>query len=135
MDKETQIAQTLKQNVPSSDTAHVMAAPVVGDVPTGQPTDYGLDDITVYKLGQHFGENYKESDIEAKQQLGYIYEDIAQRLNTREYPVVVGKINELRRMLGFNHSENARYKLYQWLKLDQKRTQIEMEQNNLRTAL
>lgn len=135
MDKEATIAANLQQKVQTNATQHVMAAPVVGDPATGQPTDYGLDEITVYKLGQHFGENYKESDDVAKQQLGYIYQDISDRLGTREYPVIVGKMNELRRMLGFNHTENARYKLYQWLKLDQKRTQIEQEQNNLRTSL
>lgn len=133
MNEETIVAK-LKQNLPAS-SPHTPALPVVGDEPTGQPTNYGLDEMTVYKLGQHFGENYKDSDSVARQQLGYIYQDIAERLGTREYPVIVGKINDLRRMLGFNHTEDSRYKLYQWLKLDQKRTQIEMEQNNLRTSL
>jgi hypothetical protein len=80
---------------------------------------------------QHFGENYKEGDQIARQQLTYIYEAIADQVGSKDYPVVVAKINDLKRMLGLNHTDNARYKMYQWLKLDQKRSRIEQEQGVL----
>lgn len=127
MDEQT-IADSLRSNVPES-ASHDMAAPVVGD-PNLTQIEYPLDELTQYKLHQQFGENYKEGDDVAKQQLAYIYSDIAQRIHTSDYTFVVAKMNELRRMLGLNHDENARYKLYQWLKLDQKRSKIEMEMRN-----
>lgn len=125
---ETEIAQKLRAK--TTQPVHNEAEPVVSD-PHEVPVKYELDEITQYKLHQHFGENYREGDETARQQLQYIYEHIADRIGSKEYPFVVAKINELRRMLGLNYDNNSRYKLYQWLKLDQKRTKIEMEMNNI----
>lgn len=129
MDVEQQIQQDLKQNIPQP-TQHTMAAPVVSD-PQETPITQSLDEITLYKLHQHFGETYREGDLEGNKQMGYIFEAVAEKLGTQDYPVVVSKINELKRMLGLNHTDNSKYKLYQWLKLDQKRSCIEMEMGNL----
>lgn len=133
MDAETEIQQTLKQNIPQA-PQHVMAAPVVGDAQE-VPIEYGLDEITLYKLQQHFGETYKEGDITGNKQMSYIYDAVSEQLGTKDYPVVVAKINDLKRMLGLNHTSNPRFKLYQWLKLDQKRSRIEMEMSNVQEAL
>lgn len=126
---ESQIQEKLKQNIPQA-PEHTAAAPVIGDPQIG-PVEYQLDEITQYKLQQHFGETYREGDTVGNQQATYIYQSVSEQLGTKDYPVVVGKINELKRMLGLNHTENSRYKLYQWLKLDQRRSRIEQEQGVL----
>lgn len=126
---EAKIQQTLKQNIPAP-AEHTPAAPTVSD-PSLVQVHYDLDELTQYKLMQHFGENYKEGDQTARQQISYIYEAIADQIGSKDYPVVVAKINDLKRMLGLNHTDNARYKMYQWLKLDQKRSRIEQEQGVL----
>lgn len=126
---ESQIANNLKQNIPQA-PEHITAYPVVSD-PQMVPIAYDLDEITQYKLHQHFGETYREGDLEGNKQIDYIYKSVAEQIGSNDYPIVVAKINELKRMLGLNHTENARYKLYQWLKLDQKRSRIEQEQGVL----
>lgn len=126
---ETEIVNQLKQNLPA-EPVHTPAAEIVSD-PSMVPVAYDLDEITQYKLQQHFGETYNEGDQVAKQQLAYIYESISEQIANKDYPFVVAKINELKRMLGLNHTDNSRYKLYQWLKLDQRRSRIEMEMGNL----
>lgn len=129
MDAETKIQETLKQNIPQA-TPHTMAAPVVSD-PQLVPIIQGVDEITLYKLHQHFGDHYSEGDSTGNTQMSYIYDAVAERIGTRDYPMVVGKINEIRRMLGLNSTDNARYKMYQWLKLDQKRSRLESEMANV----
>jgi len=123
---EQKIQATLKQNIPQA-PQHQMAAPVVSD-PNIVPVEYSLDELTQYKLQQHFGETYREGDTKGNDQISYIFNAVAEQLGTKDYPVVVAKINELKRMLGLNHTDNARYKMYQWLKLDQRRSRIEQEQ-------
>lgn len=132
---ENKIAQTLKQNIPQTvESTPVAPTPVVSD-PALTPITYDLDEMTLYKLQQHLGDTYKEGDIQGNQQASYIYKTVAERIGSQDYPVVVAKINDLNRMLGISHAENARYKLYEWLKLDQKRSRIEMEMNNVRGIL
>lgn len=126
---EAQIVNTLKQNLPQP-SEPTTAPPVVGD-PTEAPINIELDEVSLYKLHQHFAEDYRPGDQDSNQQISYIYNAIAQQLGTSDYPFVVAKINELQRMLGFRNTENARFKLYQWLKLDQKRSRIELEQGAL----
>jgi len=126
---EEQIAENLRQNIPQP-TETTVADPVVSD-PVETDAEFRLDDITSYKLSQHFGEQWTPTDVTANRQLNYIYEHIANRIGTSEYPFVVAKVNELSRMLGFSHTDNARYRLYQWLKLDQNRSRIELEMNNV----
>lgn len=135
MDKETQIAETLKQNIPQpAESTPAVSTPLVSD-PSLTPITYDLDEMTLYKLQQHFGDQYKEGDFDANKQASYIYQTVSERVGSQEYPVVVAKINDLKQMLGINHAENARYKLYEWLRLDQKRSKIEMEMNSVRGIL
>lgn len=135
MDTETKIQETLKQNIPQPVEATVVAPkPAVSD-PALTPITYDLDEMTLYKLQQHLGDQYKEGDIEGNKQASYIYKTVAERIGSQEYPMVVAKINDLNRMLGISHAENARYKLYEWLTLDQKRSKIEMEMNSVRGIL
>ena len=126
---EIEIAENLKQNIPQTPEPTI-APPVVGDS-IEVPVSIELDEVTQYKLHQHFAETYKPGDQDSNQQINYIYQMVAEQIGTTEYPFVVAKINELQRILGFTHSDNARFKLYQWLKLDQKRTKIELEQGAL----
>lgn len=126
MDEQT-LADNLKQNIPKESTyTPPTPVPTVSD-PQLVPVPYELDELTTYKLQQHFGETYDDKDTVAKQQLGYIYEAVAERIGSKDYPFVVAKISEMKRMLGLNHTDNSRYKLYQWLKLDQKRSRLESE--------
>lgn len=128
---ETQIADNLKQNIPKESIyAPPVPTPTIGD-PQLVPITYDLDELTMYKLQQHFGETYDDKDDIAKQQLGFIYEAVAERVGTKDYVFVTAKINEIRRMLGLNHTDNPRVKLYQWLKLDQKRSRLESEMTEI----
>lgn len=131
---ETEIQAKLQQNIPKADEPTTVVPAQIKSDPELTPVDFELDEITQYKLHQHFGEDYKEGDQVARQQLGYIYQAVSDRAGTKEYPFVVAKINELKRMLGLNYTDNSRYKLYQWLKLDQNRTKIEQEMNNVKGA-
>ena len=128
---EAQIADRLQQKASETQYTHTPAPEMKGETGFGS-AEVKLDEIVQYKLAQHFGEDYNEHDVKNNQQLSYIYNDVAERLGTHEYPLVVAKINELKRMLGLNNADNSRYKLYQWLKLDQKRSKIELEMDNVR---
>lgn len=128
MDTEAQIAENLKQNIPTQTTT--VADPVVSD-PVETSVELSLDEITQYKLSQHLGEDFRPDDKEVNQQLSYIYQNISEAIGTQEYPLVVAKMNELMRILGLANAQNPRFKLYQWLKLDQKRSKIEMEMSNV----
>lgn len=129
---ETKIAESLKQNIPQEvEATPVTPKPTVSD-PALVPITYDLDEMTLYKLQQHFGDQYKEGDFDGNKQASYIYQTVSDRVGTQDYPVVISKINDLKQMLGINHAENARYKLYEWLRLDQKRSRIEMEMNSVR---
>lgn len=125
------IADDLKQNIPKESTyTPPTPTPTVSD-PAEATLHYDLDEITTYKLQQHFGETYNDKDMVAKQQLGFIYESVAERIGTKDYPFVIAKISEMKRMLGLNHNDNARHKLYEWLKLDQKRSRLESEMTSI----
>lgn len=131
---EAEIASKLQQKLQPEPTQEIPSPLPEDKGHPGQATiapELELDEITQYKLHQHFGENYREGDEVARKQLEFIYTDVAERIGSREYPFVVAKINELKRMLGLNHTDDARFKLYQWLKLDQKRSQLEIEMREL----
>lgn len=126
---EEQIANTLKQNiiVPSETT---LAAPVIGD-PDEAPVEFTLDELTQYKMSRHFGEDLNSLDTESVKQYNYIYKQVSEVIGSDEYAVVINKINDFIRMLGLGFADDSRQKLYQWLKLDNKRSMIETEMRNI----
>lgn len=130
---EEEIAEQLKQNIEhSGDTPQdpAQSKPVEIDTSNGQATiapTYELDEITQYKLHDYFGEQYKPHDETARQQLQYIYEEVAKMVEDKEYGFVLAKIRDLEQVLGVSTAENRRYRLYQWLRLNNMRRNIDAE--------
>lgn len=132
---EEQIASNLKQSI---QIAEEFSAPEPRDKPvdtnTGQATispDYPLDEMVQYKLHDYFGQTYRPHDEVSKQQVAYIYQDVAKMINNNEYGFVIAKIRDLEQIIGSFNSETRIYKLYQWLKLNNIRKNIDMEMGAL----
>lgn len=131
--QEQEIVDQLKQNLPE---------PYKTDLPAVEPADttqgqatiapaYELDELTQYKLHDYFGETYKPSNEESKQRVAYIYEHVADMLEDKNYGFVVAKIREIERVIGITNDERRVYKLYQWLKLEGLRRNIDVEMGAL----
>lgn len=130
---ESQIAAQLKQNLPQPYQTDIAPQPEP-DTTNGQATvatDYPLDEIVQYKLHDYFGETYKPNDETKRQQLSYIYEEVSGMLEDKEYGFVVARIRELERMIGTANSDNRLYRLYQWLKLNNVRRNIDAQMGAL----
>lgn len=127
---EEQIAAQLKQNIQAPqdnviDTRPVAEEPEINLATTAINID--LDEMTQYKLHDYFGEQYRPNDEVARQQLQYIYSEVSKLIPDIEYGFVVAKIRDLERIIGLTNSEQRRYKLYQWLKLNNVRREVDAE--------
>ena len=131
---EQEIVEQLKQKVtPPVDTVLTPVVPHV-DVTYGQATtapEFELDEMLQYKLHDYFGEQYKDSDEVKRQQIQYIYGEVAGMIDTQEYGFIVAKIRDIERIIGLTNTSNRLYKLYQWLKLDKVRRNIDAEMGAL----
>lgn len=126
---EEQLAQQLKQNIPEPEP-YTPPPPVPVDTSNGQAleaTTIDLDEITQYKLHDLFGEQYKPSDEVTRQRLSYIYTEVAAMVPEADYGFIAAKIRDLQRMVGIAHADNKIYRLYQWLKLNNVRRNIDAE--------
>jgi len=131
---EEQIANTLKQNLPPAyePTAPIQTTPPpVGQAESAMPIE-GVDEMTLYKIHEFFGEKYRNTDETTNQQAKYIYEKISELSGETDYNFIVEKMRELERIIGTVNSDRRMYKLYQWLKLDSMRRSVEAQQNALR---
>jgi hypothetical protein len=130
MDEQT-IVENLKANLPQPQESTPPAPEQPNTDQDHSSVGMKLDDITQYKLHDFFGAKYKPSDEISNQQVSYIYEHVAEMLENPEYSYVVAKIRDLERILGTSNSSQRVFKLYQWLKLDNMRKNIEREQGAL----
>ena len=130
---EDEIANKLKQNIPPPyQTTPAPIAPV--DTTQGQATiapEYELDELVQYKLHDYFGEKYHSGNEEAKKRVSYIYEQVAGMLEDKDYGFVVAKIRDLERIIGITNEDQRMYKLYQWLKLEHLRKNIDAQMGAL----
>lgn len=134
MDNEEAIANRLKQNLPQEPQSTPEPKPVE-TLPVGQADvapSLELDELTVFKLHDMFGEDYRATDETRVQQAKYIYAKVSELTGENDYGLIVGKIRELERIAGFANSERRMFKLYQWLKLDSIRRSAESQMNSLR---
>lgn len=132
---ETQLAARLKDSIPA-DSVYQAPIPAEPEQNTnnGQATiapSYALDEITQYKLHDLFGAQYDTKDEVARQQLNYIYEQVAGMLPEKEYGFVAAKIVDLQRIIGIASSDDRIYRLYQWLKLNNVRRNLDAEMESL----
>lgn len=58
-------------------------------------------------------------------------EEVSKMVERPEYGYVAAKINDLQRMIGINQSDNRLYRLYQWLKLNNVRRNLDEEMASL----
>lgn len=126
---EADIQQQLKQNIPEPEP-YTPPPPVPVDTSNGQavaPTTIDLDEITQYKLHDLFDQPYRADDEVARQQLSYIYQEVASELEDADYGLIAAKIRDLQRTIGIAYSDNRIYRLYQWLKLNNVRKNVEGE--------
>lgn len=132
MDEQT-IADRLRQNIPKP--YETIISPVVADSTAvgsdAASLDTGLDEMIQYKLHDFFGEQYRDSNEESRQRVQYIYDRVADMLDSKEYGFVIAKIRDLERVIGITHSDNRLYKMYQWLKLENVRRNIDAEMGAL----
>lgn len=130
---EEEIVARLKSSIPVNDaptTSPIVQTPVTDEASThGQVNQ--LDEITKYKLQDYFGVRYRPTDEVSNQQVAYIYETVSKSLEDKDYGFVISRIRELERMIGTANSDNRVYKLYQWLKLENIRKNIELQQGAL----
>jgi hypothetical protein len=130
MDEQT-IAENLKANIPQqAEFTPATPAPINTDQDHSS-VGMQLDDITQYKLHDFFGEKYRPTNEISKQQVEYIYEHVAKMMDEPEYGLVVAKIRDLERIIGTTNSSQRVYKLYQWIKLDSMRRNIDAQMGAL----
>lgn len=127
---EEQIAAELAQNVQRYEPTTEQVVAAVAEEPaslarTAEHID--LDELTQYKLHDFFGEPYRANDEVKRQQMQYIYGCVAKMIGTQEYGFVVAKMRDMERVIGIAHSDNKIYKMYQWLKLDNMRRNIDAQ--------
>ncbi len=132
--EEQQIANQLKQNLPQPTEAQPIAPkPQLGVGQAEQAMPLELDEMTVYKLHEFFGERYDSTDEKSKEQVTYVYEKIGEIIGEQDYGLIIEKARDLELLIGVAHDENRMYKLYKWLKLDSMRRSVEAQQNALRS--
>ena len=126
---EQQIQEDLKQNIPEPEpfTPAPVAPPDTSNGQAAPATTFDLDELTQYKLHDLFGQQYRPNDEVTRQQLSYIYKEVSGLVERPEYGYISAKINDLMRMIGISHSDNKMERLYQWLKLDNVRKNVEGE--------
>lgn len=130
MNTEAEIVARLKQNITTPQDTVLAAAVSPVDTTYGQATtapDFKLDEMTQYKLQDYFGEQYRDSDEIKRQQTQYIYEEVSKLIGEPGYGFVVAKIRDLERTIGISNSPERLFRMYQWLKLDKTRKNIEAE--------
>lgn len=130
---EQQIQEELKQRVPVPPPPPVPVA-TPPDTSYGQATTappFELDEMTQYKMHDYFGEIYHDTDETKRQQVTFIYEHIAQLVDSREYGFVISKARDLERIIGIAEAPDRLYRLYQWLRLDSARKLIDAEMGAL----
>lgn len=133
---EQQIADNLKQNLPQpyktdiapSDTSEA----ITGQADASPPLE--LDELTMYKVHDFFGQQYKDTNESAKQQAKFVYEEVAKQIGTTDYPAVISKIIDLEGLIGTRNSDNRMYRLYEWLRLDTIRRSTENQMQSIRYA-
>lgn len=122
---EAQIAEQLKQVAPKPEAfapaADTAPEPTAGDVLLSAE----LDELTMFKLHDYFGEPYHGINEDSKARAQFIFDNIAEQIGERDYIKVLSKASELEQMIGISHSDNRLYKLYQWLGLDSIRRKTE----------
>ena len=129
---ETAIATQQKANIPQP-TEHVVA-------PDGPPESVGyldngeLDELTQFKLHDIFDVQYDPNDAETKNHLSYIYNQISEMVDSKDYTVVASKMRDIMRIAGIQHSERKVYKLYEWLRLSSISKKAHREMEALRDA-
>lgn len=125
---EQQIANRLKENIPQPSETVVAPPAAPAEYPgPDRPQEYELNELVQYKLHDYFGEQYRETDETNRQQLSYIYEQIANMLEDPQYGFVIAKIREIERIIGTTNSDRRIYRLYQWLKLEGMRKNIDAQ--------
>lgn len=127
---EQLLQEKLKQNIPTAD--EFTPAPKIEptEFPAGSDTADSIDSMTEmmqYKLSDFFGETYRPNDEIKRQQMKYIYEKVLGMVESPEYGFIVEKLGQLVRVLGLADSEQKVYKVYQWLKLDSMRKNIDKQ--------
>ena len=132
---ETEIAQRLQASIPADS---VYTPPPVSNpeepISPNEARDqsaYELDEVVQYKLHDLFGAQYNAKDETTRQQLSYIYEQIANMLPEKEYGFIAAKINEMQRIIGIAHSDDRIYRMYQWLRLNNVRRNLDAEMSSL----
>lgn len=131
---ETQIVEKLKANVTSPpDTILTPAIPEI-NTDNGQATiapAYSLDELEQFKLHQFFGEIYSPVNVINQKQIQFIYNAVRGMVDEPEYSHILAKISDIERVIGTANSEQRLYKLYQYLKLDKVRSNIDKEMGAL----
>lgn len=129
MDEQT-IVDNLKQGIPQPQESEFTPTrpEIEPDSSSATPAvTIDLDEMTQYKLHTYFDERYREHDEVARQQLQYIYGEVFNMVEDKEYGFIVAKIHELERQIGIANSDKRRFKLYQWMKLNNVRRGIDAQ--------
>lgn len=126
---EEQIAQNLQSKIADTGYKHTPAPELPPEHTGFGGAKIELDELMRFKLSDFFGEKFDSRDEIARQQSQYIFEKVSEMTGTNDYPFVLSKMREIMRIAGITHSDNKRYKLYQFIKLNNimRRTNAEME--------
>ena len=127
---EQLLQEKLKQNIPTADEFTPAPVAVQTEFPNGSDVANDVESMTEmmqYKLSDFFGETYRPNDEIKKQQMKYIYEKVLGMVESPEYGFIVEKLNVIVRILGLTNSEQKVYKVYQWLKLDSMKKNIDRQ--------
>lgn len=128
---EEQIAQKLKQNLPSEPAPVVPAVAATLTDEQSSITENAVNELGLLKLAHSLGLDFLPSNTESLDRLKFIYEQAAVLSPDNSHDSIMDAVNSLLLRLGFKYDQDKFMKLYLWLKLNQEKTAIEQEMVNL----
>lgn len=123
---EEQIAQQLKQNIPTRpEETIVIPAPSPAVDEQSSYVENAVSELGMLKLGNLLGLEYPTD--EATEKLKYIYTQLSEISGGTSYDAILSTLNDYLTRLGLNYTPDRFTKLFLYFKLNQERMAIDRE--------
>jgi len=132
VDSETQIAERLKQNIPTEETtspeARVVGTTTDTEKDLGYVDNAPFDELTKYKLCEQFNiPTHMQSDPKTIDKLSLVYGWAATVAGSEDFLAINVFLRNAEATMGYSSTQNRLDRFYQFAKLDLQRRKIEQE--------